>query len=116
MTESPDTRSVMTELQAGALAAICALARPHGDPREDPNPVTHELEIYDLARLFNPDPARRSGVAVTLEDVATVVRGTLGPADRRARRARWVAAELTLLGYEVEAATFAALAEEQPSF
>lgn len=106
----------MTELQAGALAAICSLASPHVDPREDPNPVTAELEIFDLARLFNLDPSGRSrDVAVNLQDVATVVRGTLDSPERRARRARWVAAELTRLGYATEAASFAALATWSPA-
>jgi hypothetical protein len=108
---------VMTELQAGALAAICSLASPHANPGKDPNPVTAELEVYDLARLFNLDPSERSrDGSAGLEDVATVVRGTLGPAEHRARRARWVAAELTRLGYEAEAASFAALATWEPAF
>lgn len=105
-------RRVVSELQAAALAAICALTNERVDPAEDPNPYTARLTPYDLARLFNLDPSgTMRSTAISLDDVETVLRQTSLPRERRQMRAMWVATELARLGHQPEAARFEQLAE-----
>jgi predicted outer membrane lipoprotein len=107
---------VVTKLQAAALAAICAVSSEHVDAASDPNPYTQHLTAYDLARLFNLDPSGKTRDTVAdLDGIATNVRGTSLPAQRRQHRALWVAHELTRLGYANEAARFAELADGHPA-
>ena len=49
----------VVQLQAAALAAVCAVSSEHIDAGHDPNPYTHQLTAYDLGRLFNFDPSAR---------------------------------------------------------
>jgi hypothetical protein len=113
--ELPVVNPVVAQLQAAALAAVCAVANEHVDAARDPNPYTQQLTAYDLGRLFNLDPSGRTrdGVA-DLDGIATIIHGTPPPSQRRRPRALWIAHELTRLGYPNEAARFTALAVEQP--
>lgn len=106
---------VVAQLQAAALAAVCAVSSEHVDAGHDPNPHTQQLTAYDLGRLFNFDPSGKSRDTVTdLDGIFTNVQGTSAPAQRRQHRALWVADELNRLGYVNEAARFTELAEDSP--
>ncbi|RSM75192.1 hypothetical protein DMB66_00025 [Actinoplanes sp. ATCC 53533] len=106
---------IVVQLQAAALAAVCAVVNEHVDARRDPNPYTQQLTAYDLGRLFNFDPSGKTRDTVTdLDGIATNIHGTPPPSQRRQPRALWVAHELTRLGYPHDAARFTALAMEQP--
>jgi len=107
---------VVAKLQSAALAAVCAVSSEHVDAASDPNPYTQHLTAYDLGRLFNFDPSGKTRDTVTeLDGIATNVRGTSLPAQRRQYRALWVAHELTRLGYANEATRFTELADGHPA-
>jgi hypothetical protein len=107
---------VVAQLQAAALAAICALSYDAADPAHDPNPHTARLTPYDLARLFSNDPSgRRRHTATTLDDIAGIVRHSRAglveaqeAAMRRRDRSLWVLDELRRLGHHTQAVRFAA--------
>jgi hypothetical protein len=106
----------VVQLQAAALAAVCAVSSEHIDAGHDPNPYTHRLTAYDLGRLFNLDPSGKTrDVTTGLDGITTNIHGTSLPPQRREHRALWVAHELTRLGYTTEAALFTTLAEDHPT-
>jgi hypothetical protein len=113
--EHPVSSPVVVQLQAAALAAVCAVSNEHADAVRDPNPYTQQLTAYDLGRLFNFDTSGKTRDTVAdLDGIATNIHGTPPPSQRRQPRALWVAHELNRLGYAVEAARFTTLAVDHP--
>lgn len=113
--ELPPVSPVVVQLQAAALAAVCAVSNDRVDAGRDPNPHTQQLTAYDLGRLFNFDPSGKTRDTVAdLDGIATNILGTPPPLQRRQPRALWVAHELTRLGYANEAARFTRLAVDHP--